>query len=476
MAENDKTKQQIIAPFLMAGVASDHAQEAGLQNFIDYFRNLRRHFEYHTENDFPIERDYEYERFQAHWKQLNEFELSPSELVEVLRGSSAALEIIPGQLKKDCLAHMKSHFKNWEKQTLTQLPYFSEDNLLLTLWHYRDLNIDRQSLLLPRFYELIDPNKYLSAPENEHKVVRSMVAHAKLNLIPDERFQERWTAKALEHLPEFSPSQHAYSLWCFARLRMKPPEDFIEAWVDRLETLLDDPKHEYSDRYLANALGACAALIAIFDLKDLQNAAHEISNEINFKQCTYAEQRQVKSARRYLGFVHEGATFLPSEQSSALEDNLRKAFHRSGFQDVSHTVTLPIDGDKVDMAFEITIRRQQTVVVIEVDGPQHFLEHCDTQSKDRKRAGFNGRTLYKSSQILSENPDAVVVRMPYNFAQTLLKKDKSGDFKAPEILEMAAKLTPGAYHAKWQRGAKPVDLRPVRYATNPAYDGLDFGP
>ncbi len=463
MAEDDD-KPDLLIPWLNAGLKKGEPTAQEKRNaLLSYYTSLVTRLE--KQNQSSLEHMTEFIQFQKHWYELPQHALDPAALTLILQSCSAALELMPAQLKKDCLSTIMFTWEHFENHLNSQLNQFSEDQLLMCLWYFRDLGINPQDQTLNRFYKLINPGKFLDAPKNEHKIVRSMVAYAKLNMIPDQEFQSKWLAKATTNMGEFTPAQHAYALWCLARLKIEPPQEFMTAWEDRLHELLGSKKHKYSDRYLANALGACAAINAIHGLPETAEAAQIISDVINFQQCTSAEQRQVHSARQFFGIIHYDPTKPARERPSKQEDALRNAFRAAGHVDISDHLPMPVEGDRADMAFKIDGK----IIFVEVDGPQHFLKQCNKQSKQTKNAGFDGRTLYKTAQTQREYPEANILRLPFHLVARILRENNPSDnVLLYEFISSAAALPTGSYYSKWKNGA-PIFMA-MKYHSNPALD------
>ena len=294
---------------------------------------------------------------------------------------------------------------------------------------------------------------------------------------------ERWCNVTIEKMGMFDHRSLSNLMGAFYALRVLPPQDFIQSWVEKISSQLK-PENHISLQEIATALAGLAiypdekvskALVAgteavgkllrqrdmleylyrltILDSlsldaqKDsLRKSSKEHSQWVASNVLSAAdgkgglalsvsERRQLLTALQWFSEEPINGIVAPYEnaKSSASEDGLRKSFEAAGAS-LQASFTCSKTGHKFDLAMKFGAWAQQPVL-IEYDGPCHFVR------------GVKGDVFYDGNTILQTRlhrkilPEDVIVRVPY-FVHESQKENGRMWHRASEAIENAP---PGIY-------------------------------
>lgn len=454
MSENDDEKQELRLPWdLNAGEKMQHDMDR--LNIVQFFDNL-------DNGDKPLN----FPIFQKNWNAIEDYEFTAGELTTILTRTVAVLDKLDDQeLKKNCHSEMYFRFNLWEEQAAKKIPEFAQHDLALCLWGYRSLSLNPSDEFLDQWYQYANPMDILRAPKDEHKFVRSIVSSAVAGLKPSASFMAAWQPKAIKHMPGFTPTQLAFSLWAYARLNIKPEPEFMEAWKNRFNTLIDQQPSAFRQREIANIMGACGTLNVTKGDDQFKTIAAKASTFVDYKKCTNPEIRQILLARLWFDWPNDRPLIPTTERSSFLERDIQNAFNRAGLQ--SHKSYIEELRHKPDIAFNIDGQE----ILVEVDGDHHFLYEINEITGTKQAAGFTGRTLFMSSLIKKYAENAVLLRLPHPLIRQILGQNRENEKTIlTDLLNTASKTDPGAYHTRMRRSTgdagklseTPIILRPLK--------------
>lgn len=155
---------------------------------------------------------------------------------------------------------------------------------------------------------------------------------------------------------------------------------------------------------IRNSLYACAILDNLYPDSDYQDLAL-------FLKKYALKNIDGKRARRQVfdSFLHFGWTSpceYPGSEgiTSYSEQQLKRWFDKAGFNTERPSNLLPYFEDAVDFP----ARKNEQTLLVERDGPMHFLADPTHQDPDNPR--YNGSTIFQSRLIHRQRPDLPILR------------------------------------------------------------------
>jgi hypothetical protein len=460
MSENDEQDGKLRLPWGNIEDAIRQQKEAARKGrVVEFFESL-----------VLPETSFDFVKFQSNWHRLDQYDFSGHDLTIIFSSTAAALaEMKNTQLKKDCLSEVMFRFSIWEKQAVEKIYDFGQQDLAQCMWSYRMLGLNPSDEFLNQWYQYADYTKVLLDEQQDHKFVRSIVSIAVANMKPTKSFMDAWLPRAIKALPEFTPAQLTFSLWAYARLAIEPETEFMMPWLARYDELLAQKPLPFKQRDLANILGSCDALHAITGKEQFRSIASRANNLINLSECTKPELRQIGYARLWFDWPHDEEIPFGDDNPSFEEKKLLRAFNDAGFSPATKKVRIEDLNTSPDMVFE----HKDRTILLEVDGKPHFLFEINEFNGRKQPAGFTGRTLFMSALLHKFVANATILRMPYPLINQIMGQHQQlRNLILGSILDQAAEVPPGAYHARLNhplrqsdRMKEPPGLYPLKLAS-----------
>lgn len=441
MSGSDQDKQELRLPW---GNLDGNNPAHSMQNDMEAF-NLTAFFEsiehQETQFTFPL--------FQKHWNALADIQCTPEQLSIIISKATAAIKRLQEtdpELAKNYLSEIMFRLELWEDQATAAIPKMDPFDIAQCLWAYKELDVNPRDDFIDKWYEYGNVEKILQGGPEEHRIVRALISSAHIRWKPSDSLWSKWNPKALAHADNFSHIQTSFFLWPYARFGSEPIAELKEKWMNRLDHLLATEPETFRPTDLANILGAAAALHAITGKENYKEVAQKVNPLIDGSKCNIPQLRQIGLARLWFDWENDAPMPDSDQRSSKREIRLRGIFTASGFNPKQDDATL----DDLHHKPDIHLEHQGQDIILEVDGPTHFLEVMNEITGQRDPAGFTGRTLFMSALINKLAANAILIRLPYPAVDRILQEDPLQQKQIlTSLLDQAANAEQGrGYHMR----------------------------
>lgn len=328
-----------------------HVATPSKEQITNYFQNL-------SHNLFDLN------QFQIYWSTISRYNFEEDALILFLRNSAGTLASQKSDAKKDAIDFLANR---------------NNISAVLQNTTIRNLHVTPSSLA---------------------EIIWSF---AKLGIRPDEVFLEKFYTRCQKKMRYNSPWEIANIGWGLAKLGLNPPDDFITEWTYQTER-----KFKYFSRKLKPILlWSMAALSSITGHDILTEKALEFLSDKRIPTTDLSENMisQFKLAALWFGNSSFSQYKCHSTEGiSNFERNLRKAFISSG------AIVLSTEDSylaELDRNPDIYIFDRKKDIMIEYDGPYHFVQDLDGNLY------YDGGTKLQNALMGKLYPEHLVIRLNY---------------------------------------------------------------
>lgn len=308
---------------------------------------------------------------------------------------------------------------------------------------------------------------------NSRSLEQSLAQKSELKTFLDSHF-EIWLSKMqTAGLDTFGRDGLARMIWDMCGINIWPGEDFIGQWKDAADQFLSNEATErFRDIDLSKIMHGLCTIDGQVDDIDLNILITEIAQEWEniddpaphtiqsyFDACLWTgREPQVK----ILSYSHHDKSKAEQKLGNLLGkiDDV-KFYPDEGDNNPDNHV---ISSHPVDLPFEWRGHK----ILMEYDGPTHFIRPPETYDDNDQNVVFNGATAFRTNLLSQCNPDAYVVRFPYSEDDWLSENCKKNKDKLYELECMLHDLTdrePGCYVATSDSGSLSVRSMTTKPAT-----------
>lgn len=442
-------------------LASEHNDRDATKtpSSLEYFKNLSKHGV-----DLPA--------LKRHWQALEHEAMDTRDLHDLLHRIHHWKKVLPRQ-EADKLGKFLLQggtMDLWFGKALKILPNGNIDDLKSSLHYLTELSLPVSPLFMKEFCSSIQDKLHKWPPQ---KLADIMSLSWKANYQPNNEFLQTLEDHMASRIQEFPFQTLTFAMANFARNKIRPGEEFLQAWTDQANRLLKNgeniapqdltsslrsfaylglnPGSEFIENWaftaarrlgsfnqsnLAPTLWSVAVLSASTGDPLLPHAAEFLFGRLEdiLKSPSEMDKSQINLAAlwfdypefRYSGIAH-------NENSSWIENKLCRMFEEAGI--TLCDPSLPELSRKADAALIQDGRK----IIMEYDGPDHFV--FDKEGYQY----YDGGTRLQSALVAKLEPRAVVMRLDYDSVDCMFTRPPASFLK--QLKEHYKWATSGVYES-----------------------------
>ncbi len=406
----------------------------------------------------------------------------PRDLIKIIEHLAHVVDTMTDrELRDQCHTMILAHFGVFEQSLTKNAQHFSTGQIANILNAFATLPVRPSSALIDTL-EGRATTKLMAAHNVGGAVLCRMISsYAELGIQPSEDFMKAWERRIISEMGSLTPLNLANALSSLATLRIRPGSGLMQMCRARLEEVIPD-----SDETLANSRFATPAEIAIIfksvamidaleffeDAKDLAEMIDQRLRLLSRTGFSNGTVHQINQTRLWFGMPRVFKLEHETDTRSRMEEEMELIFAAAGYPVVPNSTYIADMNHRIDVTLQ-----GNPGVLIEIDGPSHFLYKPDPKTGHYAAAEMNGNTLYQTGLVHKNRPDMPVLRLPYWIVRRMQENDGwAKDITASMARQLRA-AGPGMYRADYENGnvsIKPVPVRqPHMAASIPAQDAAN---
>jgi hypothetical protein len=307
-------------------------------------------------------------------------------------------------------------------------------------------------------------------------LVFALNAFKHLHIRPSEKFMAAWEKKVATVSRGLTARNVSEIFEGYAAMRMRPGSALVEALEKRIVHILPRSDRDLGVEPYAKPIDLTSIMgsLAILDSLELCDKAPQIAQTIDTALRPLSARNfddgnihQLHKAR--LWFDMPTVFEMPDSDNiaSKAEDNFaRFLIEPCGFDVLQTSDFIEALKHTPDIEVRIPTNKGASVsILIEIDGPTHFLYVPDEQTGRYVPDEINGKTAFQSAMIHKFTPEKPLLRLPVHIAEEMMdRRATSGPQIAQGLVGKMVQYGPGVYYAYTDNGHVMLNDIPVRRA------------